>query len=82
MLSIVADKVSQAVSHLWAPFGGEWGGNVGGVGGTSRPRSVKTYLPDAAIVNLYREGDTLGGHLDDVEADMDQVWGQEYEVEG
>ena len=43
---------------------------------------MKTYLPDAAIVNLYREGDTLGGHLDDVEADMDQVWGQEYEVEG
>ena len=59
----------------------------------ARPRSVKPYLPDAAIVNLYREGDTLGGHLDDVEADMDQVWekyqadmnrvwGQEYEVQG
>lgn len=28
------------------------------------------YQPDAALVNYYRQGDTLGGHRDDVEADM------------
>ena len=26
--------------------------------------------PDAALVNYYSAGDTLGGHCDDVERDM------------
>lgn len=30
------------------------------------------YAPDAALVNYYRAGDTLGGHVDDAEADMAQ----------
>ncbi|GAX82388.1 hypothetical protein CEUSTIGMA_g9816.t1 [Chlamydomonas eustigma] len=37
-----------------------------------RRRPERPFSPDAAIVNYYREGDTLGGHLDDVEADMEQ----------
>ena len=42
--------------------------------GSSAPVETrrKLYRPDAAILNFYREGDTLGGHLDDVEPDMDQ----------
>lgn len=28
------------------------------------------FKPDAALINYYRSGDTLGGHLDDVEKDM------------
>lgn len=28
------------------------------------------YRPDAALINYYKVGDTLGGHLDDVEKDM------------
>ena len=30
------------------------------------------YCPDAAIVNYYRQGDTLGGHQDDAEVSLDQ----------
>ena len=29
----------------------------------------ETFQPDGALVNLYRVGDTLGGHRDDVECD-------------
>jgi alkylated DNA repair dioxygenase AlkB len=29
-----------------------------------------SFQPDAAIVNYYYEGDTLGGHRDDAESDM------------
>lgn len=29
-----------------------------------------SFRPDAAIVNYYREGDTLNGHCDDAEADL------------
>ncbi len=35
-------------------------------------RPARPFVPDAALVNYYREGDTLGGHQDDVEADMQQ----------
>ena len=28
------------------------------------------YNPDVALINFYKEGDTLGGHLDDVEKDL------------
>lgn len=34
--------------------------------------SAAQYNPDAAIVNYYREGDTLNGHQDDVEEDVAQ----------
>ncbi len=37
-----------------------------------RLMDVRPFTPDAAIVNYYTPGDTLGGHLDDVEEDMDQ----------
>jgi alkylated DNA repair protein alkB family protein 1 len=39
-------------------------------GHTSAP--TPEYHPDAALVNYYRSGDTLGGHKDDVERDMSQ----------
>jgi alkylated DNA repair protein alkB family protein 1 len=29
-------------------------------------------MPDAALINYYRPGDTLGGHVDDAEQDMAQ----------
>lgn len=29
----------------------------------------RSFRPDGALVNLYRAGDTLGGHKDDVEED-------------
>jgi alkylated DNA repair protein alkB family protein 1 len=29
-------------------------------------------VPDAALVNYYHSGDTLNGHKDDVEKDLDQ----------
>ena len=32
--------------------------------------SSSQYQPDAALINYYKAGDTLGGHLDDVEKDM------------
>ena len=31
----------------------------------------RVWEPDVALVNLYREGDTLGGHQDDVERDKE-----------
>jgi hypothetical protein len=34
--------------------------------------STRPFSPDAALVNYYRPGDTLGGHVDDAEADMAQ----------
>ena len=34
-------------------------------------RQQHRFAPDAAIINYYHPGDTLGGHLDDVEPDMD-----------
>ncbi|KAI8472766.1 MAG: 2OG-Fe(II) oxygenase superfamily-domain-containing protein [Monoraphidium minutum] len=37
-------------------------------GTVAAPR--RPYRPDAALVNYYREGDTLGGHVDDAERDM------------
>jgi alkylated DNA repair protein alkB family protein 1 len=30
------------------------------------------FRPDAALANYYRAGDTLGGHIDDAEADLEQ----------
>jgi alkylated DNA repair protein alkB family protein 1 len=30
------------------------------------------FRPDAALVNYYRAGDTLGGHIDNAEADLEQ----------
>ena len=51
---------------------GDGSGDEGGAPDRPRPRPCRRYAPDAAIVNFYREGDTLGGHLDDVEPDMDQ----------
>ena len=33
---------------------------------------VEPFKPDAALVNYYRPGDTLGGHQDDVEVDQSQ----------
>lgn len=34
--------------------------------------SSRSYVPDAALVNYYHSGDTLNGHKDDVEKDLDQ----------
>ena len=34
-------------------------------------RQRKAWEPDVALVNYYREGDTLGGHQDDVERDKE-----------
>lgn len=39
---------------------------------SAQPPGARPYAPDAALVNYYREGDTLGGHQDDVERDMTQ----------
>jgi hypothetical protein len=36
------------------------------------PPPRRAYAPDAALVNYYRPGDTLGGHVDDAERDMAQ----------
>lgn len=38
----------------------------------SSSSSSRPYHPDAALVNYYYEGDTLGGHRDDVEQDLAQ----------
>eukprot|EP00873_Tetraselmis_striata_P014665 jgi/Tetstr1/434929/TSEL_023926.t1 len=35
-----------------------------------RPGWQATFRPEAALVNYYGEGDTLNGHVDDVEADQ------------
>jgi hypothetical protein len=35
--------------------------------------TAKDFSPDAALVCLYRAGDTLCGHRDDVERDLAQV---------
>lgn len=34
-------------------------------------RQSRVWEPDVALVNYYREGDTLGGHQDDVERDKE-----------
>jgi alkylated DNA repair protein alkB family protein 1 len=33
---------------------------------------ITPFEPDAALVSYYRDGDRLGGHIDDVENDMSQ----------
>lgn len=38
--------------------------------GTSGLPAAGIFKPDVALVNIYREGDTLNGHKDDVEKDM------------
>jgi len=40
--------------------------------GAHSPQACRAYQPDAALVNYYYEGDTLGGHCDDVEPDLAQ----------
>ena len=32
----------------------------------------RKFNPDVALINFYKEGDTLGGHLDDVEKDLEK----------
>lgn len=34
--------------------------------------SHASWSPDVALVNYYREGDTLGGHIDDAEDDLEK----------
>jgi alkylated DNA repair protein alkB family protein 1 len=40
--------------------------------GSAAGASPAPFRPDAALLNFYREGDTLCGHLDDAEADQAQ----------
>ena len=56
---------------------GSSGGNGDSSSGSSNSSSggggcggARPFAPDAALVNYYRPGDTLGGHVDNAEADM------------
>lgn len=42
------------------------------LGTTQHASGAPRYQPDAALINYYRPGDTLGGHRDDVEFDQRQ----------
>lgn len=44
--------------------------NDDGVEQEQQPLSSSPFIPDAALVNYYHEGDTLGGHIDDAEPDL------------
>uniref|UniRef100_A0A7R9VE33 Fe2OG dioxygenase domain-containing protein n=1 Tax=Chlamydomonas euryale TaxID=1486919 RepID=A0A7R9VE33_9CHLO len=59
-LGQIAAQVASAVASMWRPVD------------RNNSAPVGPFRPDAAIINYYRDGDTLGGHLDDVEPDMDQ----------
>ena len=37
-----------------------------------KSRTSSTFAPDAALINFYRDGDTLCGHQDDAEPDLTQ----------
>ena len=48
------------------------GGNGGGNDGGHRDDLRAEYRPNAALINYYREGDKLCGHVDDAESDQTQ----------
>ncbi|GAB4816880.1 hypothetical protein N2152v2_003926 [Parachlorella kessleri] len=56
-----------AACPVAAPAKAVLGGCSGGGGRERRP-----FCPDVALINYYHEGDTLGGHVDDAEHDLDQ----------
>jgi alkylated DNA repair protein alkB family protein 1 len=71
VLKEIALLIDRSISHLYTrPNGDHTEGKEEKEGFPASNK--KQFRPDAAIVNFYREGDTLGGHLDDVEPDMSQ----------
>ena len=75
VLQQAAELFAAAAAALCDHSGGSEAAAVGvssssSDGGGGHKGIDSKYQPDAAIVNYYREGDTLGGHKDDVEAHM------------
>jgi alkylated DNA repair dioxygenase AlkB len=71
MARFFAALAGEALSVAAAAEEGEGAGSAAAAAALAASSSAATFQPDAALVNYYREGDTLFAHVDESEAGFD-----------